>query len=188
MSKKARERKMAESKKKKAEYVRRYIEKNRIHPDAAKRMSSAKKKSLKIRETIKMEKLLQDEERYYQILEDAKLLAIVSDDFCYCVPGVENEDKKADYRAGLIFALSKFEGKEVRDGVLDDAIRRYMSDAISSGIIIPVKATPGSLPRLRLLNNGDVMVMSPGELDYDYLIERFGARKENLDVAKSKSD
>lgn len=168
--------KRVKSAQRREEQIRKFVKEYDVHPDVAKRLPPRKLVEAATRKEKAAEKRLKQEGEYRSILADAKLVAITPDDFEYMVPGVKDADGAKLYREGLVSVLSQYEGKEAPEAVIEDTIRKHMQECLNDGRLIAVAPSVGAFPKLRKLKNGEIMVMAPGDLDYDYLLEQFGAK------------
>lgn len=174
-SKVVRARKKQNRDRKKAEEVKAFQKQFDMHPDVAKRISPGKRLQLSMRREREIKKRVEDAENYIKILANAKLLSIVSDDFDYMIAGVAKQSDVERYKEELVAVMGQFEGKtDVPETVLDGVIRAHMVESLKNGLLLPMKPKVGTLPKLRKLKNGTIMVMEKGDMDYDYLLEQFG--------------
>lgn len=124
---------------------------------------------------IQKKKNAEYEDSYKKIVGQAKLLAIVQEDFQYYGLGARSNDELKKFRAELEKRLAVYLGKNEPDAVLDTCTFNYLQEVVDAGVFGPTELKLGSFPKVRKFASGRIQVMRSGEPDHDFLVEKLRA-------------
>lgn len=173
-SKSVREARMIKSRTRRAKETTEYINRFGIHPKTAERMAPSHVADMMAAAEKKIAKQVLDYAKFGQLLKDAKLLSIVIGDFEYSNVGAASTEGLKEYEEELVKVLKSVEGEEIPENILDDLARTHLQASIDKGLLLPTPTRPGTVPKVRKMKSGKVVVMQRGDLDYEYMLEKFG--------------
>jgi hypothetical protein len=110
------------------------------------------------------------EENCKKILAQAKLLAIVHEDFDYFNLGAKDEPSVKRFRSEFEKRTAKYLGKNEPKTVLDKVTFDLLQEMVDLGFFGPVIVQHGTVPKVRKFKSGRIQVMRTGEPDYDFLV------------------
>lgn len=164
------------SAKKKEDAIREYVEAYNIHPRVAAKMPPSEIMRILSKRKRNLLRAAEEASSFKKTLEEAKLLSIVADDFEYGNVAASSESSLVEYKERLTEAMKQVEGEDMPAGILDDIARTVLQAALNEGVLVPTKAKAGSVPKVRKMKSGKVVVMQRGEMDYEYILEKFGIK------------
>ena len=117
---------------------------------------------------------------FKKVLDTAKLVSVVQEDFEYCGLSAKNKEVLEEFRRELEKRMSVHLGKKEPESVLDSVTFEYLQESIDLCRFVPIEPPVGVVPKARKFRSGRVQVLRAGEPDYDFLVSslRISAQKE----------
>ncbi len=167
----ARKLRAAERRKEEEKKAYDFFKKFGVHPQAAspRRMAQAELQRKRFQRRQREESAA-----FRSVLDEAKLLAVVPEEFEYCNLASTTAETVEVFAAEMKAHLSKYEGTETPNSVVDDEMRDFLQSRIDIGVLKAAPTRAGSTPKARLFTSGKIVVLRRGEPDYDYMIEQLG--------------